>query len=264
MKKLCFSTIGSPDWSLKDIISTAKDLGYRAIEVRSIANEIYAPKMKEFTKDLSKTKDLIADSGIKIAMLSSNVALANHQDVTALKRAEEYLKLAEKMDVPFIRVMSTDKPYFDGGDEELCLKQFEEIVKMANDTKVTVLMETNGIFVDTKKLGIFLDQVKGNSGALWDTHHPYRFNDEQLSTSIKNLGSKITYVHLKDSVINKGKVAYKIMGTGDMPIKNIVSLLQENNYDGYYTLEWVKLWDDTLEDAGIVFAQYVQYMNRLP
>ena len=144
------------------------------------------------------------------------------------------------------------------------LKQFEEIVKMANDTKVTVLMETNGIFVDTKKLGIFLDQVKGNSGALWDTHHPYRFNDEQLSTSIKNLGSKIKYVHLKDSVINKGKVAYKIMGTGDMPIKNIVSLLQENNYDGYYTLEWVKLWDDTLEDAGIVFAQYVQYMNRLP
>ena len=68
MKKLCFSTIGSPDWSLKDIISTAKDLGYRAIEIRSIDNEIYAPKMKEFTKDLSKTKDLIADSrcnGIK-------------------------------------------------------------------------------------------------------------------------------------------------------------------------------------------------------
>ena len=71
-------------------------------------------------------------------------------------------------------------------------------------------------------------------------------------------------MHLKDSIINKGKVEYKIMGTGDMPIKNIVSLLQENNYDGYYTLEWVKLWDDTLEDAGIVFAQYVQYMNRLP
>ena len=264
MKKLCFSTIGSPDWTFKDIVSTAKDLGYEGIEVRSISNEIYAPKMKEFNKDLNKTIDLLNESKLKIAMLSSDVSFANHQDTTALKRAEEYLKLADKLNVPFIRVMSTNKPYYDGGDYDLCLKQYKEIVNQANDTNVKVLMETNGIFVDTLKLTTFLDEVKGNSGALWDTHHPYRFNDEQISQSIKNLGSKIKYVHLKDSVITKGKVMYKIFGSGDMPIRNIVSLLRENNYDGYYTLEWVKLWDDTLEEAGIVFAQYAQFMNRLP
>ena len=264
MKKLCFSTIGSPDWTFKDIVSTAKDLGYEGIEVRSISNEIYAPKMKEFNKDLNKTIDLLNESKLKIAMLSSDVSFANHQDTTALKRAEEYLKLADKLNVPFIRVMSTNKPYYDGGDYDLCLKQYKEIVNQANDTNVKVLMETNGIFVDTLKLTTFLDEVKGNSGALWDTHHPYRFNDEQISQSIKNLGSKIKYVHLKDSVITKGKVMYKIFGSGDMPIRNIVSLLRENNYDGYYTLEWVQLWDDTLEEAGIVFAQYAQFMNRLP
>lgn len=264
MKRLCFSTIGSPDWSIKDIISTAKDLGYEAIEVRSIANETYAPKMKEFNKDLNKTIDLLNESKLKIAMLSSDVTFANHQDSTAMKRAEEYLKLADKLNIPYIRVMSTNKPFYDGGDYDLCLKQYKEIVNQANDTNVTVLMETNGIFVDTKKLAEFLDEIKGNSGALWDSHHPYRFNDEQIYQSIKNLASKIKYVHLKDSIITKGKVKYKIFGSGDMPIKNIVSLLRENNYDGYYTLEWVKLWDDALEEGGVVFAQYAQYMNRLP
>lgn len=264
MKRLCFSTIGSPDWSLKDIVSTAKDLGYEGIEVRSISNETYAPKMKEFNQNINKTIDLLNESKIQIAMLSSDVAFANYQDTTALKRAEEYLKLADKLQVPFVRVMSTNKPYYDGGDLDLCIKQYKEIVNQANDTNVKILMETNGLFVDTKKLSLMLDEVIGNSGALWDTHHPYRFNDEQISLSIKNLGSKIKYVHLKDSVISKGKVKYKIFGTGDMPLKNIVSLLRENNYDGYYTLEWVKLWDDSLEEAGIVFAQYAQYMNRLP
>ena len=54
--KLCFSTIGCPDWGFKEIFAVAKDLGYDAVEVRGIANELNAPSMKEFSDDLEKTK----------------------------------------------------------------------------------------------------------------------------------------------------------------------------------------------------------------
>ena len=40
MMKLCFSTIGCPDWRFGDIVSAAKDLGYSAIEIRGIGGEI--------------------------------------------------------------------------------------------------------------------------------------------------------------------------------------------------------------------------------
>ena len=46
--KLCFSTLGCPDWTLDEILSTAKDLGYDSIEVRGISNELYAPKIPAF------------------------------------------------------------------------------------------------------------------------------------------------------------------------------------------------------------------------
>ncbi|MCQ2409427.1 MAG: sugar phosphate isomerase/epimerase [Clostridia bacterium] len=258
--KLCFSTIGCPDWSLRDILTTAKDLGYEGIEIRSINNEVYAPDMRDFKEDLEKTKALIEKVGVKIAMLTTNAALADHNDVKAVEKAKAYIDLAKELNVPYIRVMSTDKPYFDGGDYDLCKKQYKEVLLYAEGKGVTPLMETNGLFVDTKLLKKFLDETGG--GALWDTHHPFRYNDEKISDTIANLGSLIKYVHLKDSVIEKGKVAYKLMGYGDMPLKEIVNSLKENGYDGYYTFEWVKLWNKDLQEGGIVFANYANYMKR--
>lgn len=258
--KLCFSTIGCPDWKFTDIVSTAKDLGYAAIEIRGIGGEIYAPNLKEFGEDLGKTEELLSRTGVKIAMLTSGAALANHNDSDAVSEAKAYIDLAKKLKVEFVRVMSTDKPYFDGGDIELCKKSYKEIVDYAKGSGVTPLMETNGLFVDSKKLAEFLDECGG--GALWDVHHPYRYNDESVETTINNLGRHIKYVHLKDSVIEKGKVAYKMMGYGDVPIFDAITALKQNGYTGYYTFEWVKRWNKELEDAGIVFAHYANYMKR--
>lgn len=263
MMKLCFSTIGCPDWRFADIVSAAKDLGYSAIEIRGIEGEIYAPAIKELTDDFPRTKELLDRTGIKIAMLTSGAALADHSvKGKSVDEAKAYIDLAAKVGAEFVRVMSTDKPYFDGGDIELCKKQFEEVVKYADGSGVTPLMETNGLFIDTALLSRFLEEVGGCGGALWDVHHPYRFNDESVDTTIANLGSKIKYVHLKDSVIEKGKVSYRMMGYGYVPVKEAVAALRYNEYPGYYTLEWVKRWNKELEDAGIVFAHYAYFMKK--
>ena len=54
-----------------------------------------------------------------------------------------------------------------------------------------------------------------------------------------------------------------MMGYGDVPVRQTVSQLKSAGYDGYYTFEWVKLWDKELEDGGIVFAHYANYMRRI-
>ena len=76
--KLCFSTIGCPDWRFADIVSAATDLGYSAIEIRGVEGEIYAPAIKELTDDFPRTKELLDRTGIKIATLTSGAALADH------------------------------------------------------------------------------------------------------------------------------------------------------------------------------------------
>ena len=225
--KLCFSTIGCPDWRFADIVSAATDLGYSAIEIRGVEGEIYAPAIKELTDDFPRTKELLDRTGIKIATLTSGAALADHSvKGKSVDEAKAYIDLAAKVGAEFVRVMSTDKPYFDGGDIDLCRKQFAEVVAYAKGSGVTPLMETNGLFVDTALLARFLDEVGGESGALWDVHHPYRYNDESVQTTVANLGGRIRYVHLKDSVVEKGKVAYRMMGYGDVPVNEAIETLR--------------------------------------
>lgn len=75
-------------------------------------------------------------------------------------------------------------------------------------------------------------------------HHPYRYFGEQPEQTYENIGSYIKYVHVKDSVVDRdGRLQYKMMGYGDLPVKEGVRILNENGYDGYLSLEWVKRVD---------------------
>ena len=68
-------------------------------------------------------------------------------------------------------------------------------------------------------------------------------------------------MHMKDSIMQDGRARYAIMGYGDLPIEQIIGVTTAGGYDGFYSLEWLKRWDVTLEEPGIVFAHYVSYMR---
>lgn len=262
--KLAFSTLGCPNWNFDEICSTAKDLGYDAIEIRGVANEMYAPSIKVFNDDnINKTIEKLRMLNICISMLTSGATLAVHSErEKAVNEAKAYVDLAKTLKVPYIRVMCTNSPQPSGGDIALCKRLFKEVCEYAKGTGVTPLMETNGIFADTALLSRFLDEV-GAGGALWDINHPYRFMGENISDTIKNLGSKIKYVHIKDSIVQNGQTKYKMLGYGDIPIKEALDSLKENGYDGTVSLEWVKRWNKELEEPGIVFSHFITYIKRL-
>ena len=48
--KLSLSTLGCPGWSWNEIFATAKDLGMNGIEVRGVANEMFAPAISVFNQ----------------------------------------------------------------------------------------------------------------------------------------------------------------------------------------------------------------------
>ena len=138
----------------------------------------------------------------------------------------------------------------------------KELVPYAEEMNVTLLIETNGVYADTKRLKKVLDAIGSRkAAALWDMHHPYRFMGESPEETVNNLGEYIKHVHVKDSVMVDGKVSYKLMGLGDMPLKEMFDALQSIDYLGYVSLEWVYRWSKDLENAGIVIPQFANYME---
>ncbi|MDR0983946.1 MAG: sugar phosphate isomerase/epimerase, partial [Ruminococcus sp.] len=263
--KISFSTLACPEYSWNDIISTAADLSYDGIEIRGLGNDIDVWKSGPFTdKKISKTLDTLERTGLKISCFSSNICLKYRNDDAIKEEISKYIDLAVKTDTPYIRILADNAPAPDGHtpDDDY----IAEVISAFATPKVTLLVETNGVYSDTRKLKNLLDKIDSPYvAALWDMHHPYRYAGESPKTTVENLGKYIKYCHIKDSILldkdNHNSVVYKLCGEGDLPLEDCISELKKIGYDGYVTLEWVKRWTPTLENADIVFPHFAEFMS---
>ncbi|MBO5869489.1 MAG: AMP-binding protein [Clostridia bacterium] len=265
--KLSFSTLACPGYGFSDIYAMATDLGFDGIEVRGLGDDIFDNKhnMPFAAENLADTVKKLASLGLEIPILSSDCCLKHKALADENKRiVAEYIKAAKALGTKFVRVLGDDGPTaVDDGDDDEVLSQLLSILPMAEEANVTLLLETNGVYSDTARLKSLLDKVPSdNVAALWDIHHPYRFAKESPETTVQNLGMYIAHVHIKDSIEEDGKIIYKMMGEGDMPIEEMIRALGSINFEGYLSLEWVKRWAPYLQDAGIIFPNYVNYMAR--
>ena len=264
--KIAFSTLGCPDFGWTDIYSMAKDFGFDGIEIRGLGKEIFAVKAPPFTESqLPATVEQLARLDLEIPCLSSGCCLKFPEQAEAnYRELVEYIALAGKLGTPYVRILADQDPHpKDEVDDAVVLAALRRLVPVAEAKGVTLLVETNGVYADTRRLCNLLNQVGSDAvGALWDLHHPYRFAGEKPETTVQNLGAYIKYVHIKDSVVEDGVVKYKMMGEGDLPIDGMMQALHSINYEGYITLEWVKRWAPELNDAGVVFPHYANFMQR--
>ena len=79
-------------------------------------------------------------------------------------------------------------------------------------------------------------------GILWDTAHSFRAGEEP-AVSLKRIGNRLGYVHLKDEYNDpvKGKVIC-LPGEGSLPLPEILRVLKDSEYDPWICLEWERKW----------------------
>lgn len=264
--KTSFSTLACPDFSWQDIYSMAKDFNFDGIEIRGLGDNIYSTKAVPFTdEELPNTLDKLKELDIEISCLSSGEPVNNLETKDkAIAEITDYVELASKLSTKYVRVLGDKLPAPEGEvDDDVVIGIMKELVPVAEKNDVVLLLETNGVYSDTSRLKKVLDSINSQHvQALWDVHHPYRFQGESPKTTVSNLGDYIKYVHVKDSVMEDGKVEYKMMGTGDLPLKEVFEELHSIDYDGYISLEWVYRWARNLLDGGIVVPHFAKFMDK--
>lgn len=265
--KTAFSTLGCPGWSWDEIFATAKDLGLDGIEVRGVENEMFAPSIRAFSeKHLDETRARLEKAGMEIPMLTSGACLGLSGDYDRyMDEAKAYIDLAKKLGTPYVRVIITPGAAPAAGENILQVKRlYTELCAYAKGTGVAVLLETSGELADSSKMREFMQDVDPETGGvLWDLHHPYRFFGESPAKTWENIGAWVRYLHVKDSAMQDGKLVYRMMGYGDVPVFDALKILSDNGYQGYVSLEWLKRWCPDLQEPGIVFAHYASYMGYL-
>ncbi len=266
MIKLAFSTLGCPDWSLEDILSTAKDLGYDGVEIRGIGRELSAPSAAPFLPaHIDGTMARFKNLGLEISCLTSGVRLNETYRIEShMADGRAYIDLAAKLGVPYVRVIGDSGPTPTDVPFDKVAARLVELAAYAKGKNVTVLIETNGAFAKSETMKQLLDTVAApNVGVLWDIHHPVRNYGEAPTHTWQVLGPHIRYLHIKDSTAGEDGAAYEMIGYGDLPLKEVVGILKSNGWEGWLSLEWVKRWCLSLAEPGIVFPHYIDYMKKL-
>ena len=206
--KLAFSTLGCPEWSWDDIVSSASDLGYGGVEIRGVGHELYAPAIPEFSAGrIGGTKERLKSLGLSIPCLASSCVLGAKAGYdAALAQARAYIATASALGAEFVRVLCEPTASPESKvDAALVAKALAELGKCAQDQGVTVLLETNGWYADSGRLESLFAQIEAPGlGILWDIHHPYRFFGELPKLTAGRIGRWVKYVHVKDSILEGG------------------------------------------------------------
>ena len=251
---LSFSTRGWGDLSWEEMLQEAVDMRFGGVEVYNLfkfpeltdrGGPFHSHKVAATVRQLRELK-------LKIPCFDTSVDLSSDPDAVAVLSG--MLENAKNSQVPYVVACALTE------NEEQVGETLEKLLPLAESCGVTLLLKTSGIYADTARLRSMLESFASDwLGALWDMHHPYRDFGESADTTIKNLGTYVKHVHLRDSD-EAGE--YQLIGEGTTPVADMMRALSSINYDGFISLEWKPEWMEDLQEREIIFPHFVNFMNR--
>ena len=251
--KLSFSTRGWKDITWDRFLDIASEMDFSGIEVYKLIGdkELYV-KGEAFSRyNIAATTRLLKDRNLSIPVFDGNYDLT---DPESLEDIKQIIDVAGYMRVDYVGIGTKTE------DEHAIRDAITELLPIAKEKNVTILIETEGIYSDTKRLCGILDEfADDNLAALWDLHHTYRFANEEPKDTIRNLGAYVRHVHLCDS---DDAEVYNLIGEGDAPIKEFMDALYSIDYAGFISLEWKPEYMEDLDDYEVIFPYFVNYMSR--
>jgi sugar phosphate isomerase/epimerase len=264
---IAFSTLGCPAWSWKTILEQADRLGFAAVELRGVAQEMDLTKVPELSGSrLASTKQDLSALGIVISDLGASAVM--HETGAAREKAldegRRFIDLAHAMGVKYVRMFGDKIP---PGDREAVIARviegFQQMAAHAKPAGVTVLMESHGDFTRSTDIEAVRSGVASDAFALlWDAHHTYVDGQEQPSRTYAALGKWIRHTHLKDSIPAGADRRYVLTGTGNVPVKSQVQVLAAAGYKGYFCFEWEKKWHPEIEEPEVAFPHFARTMTQ--
>ena len=269
--KLAFTTLGCPKWNMDTIISKAVKYGFDGVDFRGYLGELNVYGLPEFTTEIKDTAKRFDDAGLEVPCFSSSVHVFSRTSKelnASIEEVRAYAELCAHFQTPFIRVFGGSIGNTPRAEAiNITVANIEHMTVVAKKYDIQLLIETHGAWIDSHHLSAVMERVNSESaGVLWDTHHPYRTLGETYTKTWEVLGKWIRYTHWKDSYVKPDtKRGYQLclVGDGDIPLKDIFACLKSNNYDGYLTLEWEKLWCPEIEEPETAFPRYVRVMREL-
>ena len=253
----CYSTMGCPELDLAGVIELAQRHDIDCLELRSLENTTDLPSYFAASQGGSAAARGLLEAASKPARVLGTSFKLVGDNQAGRDALLAFARLAEELGTPYLRI-------FGGGawGKPLVEADFQNAVEVlewwnaertANGWRTDMLIETHDAFSATPPLLELFDRLGRGTGIIWDSHHTWRLGGESPAETWTALRPHIKHVHIKDSTglpSARHPYTYVIPGTGEMPLREVMSVLRRDGYDGAVSVEWEKMWHPYLPDLS--------------
>ncbi|UGS25462.1 sugar phosphate isomerase/epimerase [Microbacterium resistens] len=214
-------------------------LGANRIEVRSA----WGTNIVDLDDaQLDRLAGVLRDRGMGVSAIASpigkvDVALPVEHEVRRLERA---IRAAEVLEAPFIRIFSffrsAERTPEDVRDEVLV--RMAALARTAEAARVTLVHENEKeIYGDTPDRVLDVIESVGSDRlrAAWDNANFVQVGVRPFTDGYALLRPHIAYLQVKDAIAATGEVVPA--GEGDGELRETLTALRDDGYDGYASLE---------------------------
>ncbi len=259
--KLAYSTLAFPGRQLSDVVAMGKAMGYDGIELRLIDGELIDPSMSSAARD--RVKRIVGD--VPVVAVDSSIRITEDDPIPAIA---SFLELAHAWEAPVVRVFGGDLPE-DPSERQRALEHAARVLESAaahaERLGVAVGLETHDSFAGSSQVAEVLAMVPSPwIGAVWDSHHPHRMG-ETPEEIYANIGPRTKLAQVKDARRSSEQPSgWQLvpLGEGEVPVRDMLSVLAHHGYAGVISVEWEKRWHPEIDEPEIALPQHLELLKR--
>ncbi|WP_433328347.1 sugar phosphate isomerase/epimerase family protein [Spirillospora sp. CA-294931] len=235
-RRLAFSTLGCPGAGLDEIVELARSSGWRAVELRASEEDPVTTALG--VGERARIRARFAAAGVTIACVASYVragdpSIGDRECVDALLAHRE---LARDLGAAAVRVFPGAGEAGPEADERAARR-----LRAAAGPGAVLLLETHDSHPGARDVARLLRLASSpDVGAIWDVLHTW-LAGETPAESEGALGPWLRHVQLKDVAGRSDRTPIHL-GTGVLPLRDVLAVLDGRGYDGFLSLEWERRW----------------------
>ena len=260
--RLAFSTLAFPGTTLARAASLGREYGYQGIELRLIDGELIDPSMPASAR--ARVRQTVAAVGLPIVAVDSSIKLAGDNPGPELSR---FLELASDWECPLVRVFGgglSDDAQLRRGQLAGAARVLEAALPLADRAGVAIGVETHDAFTSAAQVAELLAMVDSPwVGAVWDSHHPHRLGERPRDV-YDLLGRRLLLAQVKDARRVAGSAdswQLTLLGQGEVPVREMLKLLDGGGYQGWISVEWEKHWHPEIEEPELALPQHLELLG---
>ncbi|MBZ0291831.1 MAG: sugar phosphate isomerase/epimerase [Anaerolineae bacterium] len=224
---------------LETQLKTLNELAIHHLEFRAAwgVNVLYLSD-----EQVAQVRQLCDDAGVTVSCIGSPLGKSPIEDPIEkeLGNMRRILEVADQLGTKNIRIFSFYPPdtstnaHYDQYVDEAA-DRLRQMVAAAEGFNLLLENEKEIVTDTPERCYAVLSQVEG-LGFIWD---PANFVQcgvaDQIDLYWDNLSPFIQYIHIKDALLEGGKVT--VAGAGDGQVKKLLTQLRDTGYDGVLALE---------------------------